>query len=48
MFTRRVLFGATAALALMATGALAQDKPYIPLISKGFQHQFWQIGRAHV
>jgi ribose transport system substrate-binding protein len=26
--------------------ALAQDKLYIPLISKGFQHQFWQAVKA--
>jgi ribose transport system substrate-binding protein len=32
--------GALMAMAL-ATGARA-DEPYIPLISKGFQHQFWQ------
>lgn len=42
MFTRRTLMGATAAFAIMATSAVAQDKMYIPLISKGFQHQFWQ------
>ena len=35
-----VAFGALAAIAL-STGARA-DEPYIPLISKGFQHQFWQ------
>lgn len=46
MFTRRTILGATAALGLMASGALAQDKPYIPLISKGFQHQFWQAVKA--
>lgn len=46
MFTRRVVLGATAALALMASSALAQDKLYIPLISKGFQHQFWQAVKA--
>ena len=31
--------------ALMAIGFSAganADEPYIPLISKGFQHQFWQ------
>ena len=34
--------------ALLASGgiALAQDKLYIPLISKGFQHQFWQAVKA--
>ncbi|SKA35050.1 ABC transporter substrate-binding protein [Consotaella salsifontis] len=44
MFTRRVLLGAICAAALLAPtmGASAQDKMYIPLISKGFQHQFWQ------
>ena len=43
MFTRRRLMGAVAALSLLATagGAWAQEV-YIPLISKGFQHQFWQ------
>ena len=42
MFTRRMLMGAAAALALSATAGMAQDKMLIPLISKGFQHQFWQ------
>ena len=48
MFTRRTLLGAAAALSLLtgATGAFAQDKMYIPLISKGFQHQFWQAVKA--
>lgn len=46
MFTRRVLFGAAAALALTATGVLAQDRMLVPLISKGFQHQFWQAVKA--
>lgn len=46
MFTRRTLMGAAAALALMATGASAEDKMYIPLVSKGFQHQFWQAVKA--
>lgn len=46
MINRRVLLGATAALALMTSGAFAQDKMYIPLISKGFQHQFWQAVKA--
>jgi ribose transport system substrate-binding protein len=35
-----VAFGTLMAIAL-STGAHA-DEPYIPLISKGFQHQFWQ------
>lgn len=42
MFTRRTLLGATAAFAMLATSAAAEDKLYIPLVSKGFQHQFWQ------
>ncbi len=44
MFTRRTFTGAATALALVlgATGVHAQDELYIPLISKGFQHQFWQ------
>lgn len=44
MLTRRTLLGAISALSVMsaANGALAQDEMYIPLISKGFQHQFWQ------
>ncbi len=46
MFTRRTLLGAAAALSLMATGALAEGKMYVPLISKGFQHQFWQAVKA--
>ncbi len=46
MLNRRTLFGAAAALAVMATGVTAQDKMYIPLISKGFQHQFWQAVKA--
>lgn len=45
MLTRRRFTGAATALALIlgAAGAHAQDEElYIPLISKGFQHQFWQ------
>lgn len=43
MFTRRTLIGTVAALSLtaMTSGAMAQDM-YVALISKGFQHQFWQ------
>lgn len=48
MFTRRTLLGAAAALSFVAVAPLAQaaDKLYIPLISKGFQHQFWQAVKA--
>lgn len=44
MLTRRLLLGA-AALAFSANVALAQDI-FIPLVSKGFQHQFWQAVKA--
>ena len=26
----------------MCAGAIADEKLYIPVVSKGFQHQFWQ------
>ncbi len=43
MLNRRTLIGTVAAGAMLAFGgpALAQEI-YIPLVSKGFQHQFWQ------
>lgn len=47
MLTRRGLIGAASALTLMLSGGLAAaDEIYIPLISKGFQHQFWQAVKA--
>lgn len=48
MLNRRTLMAALCAGSLLASGgmALAQGKPYIPLISKGFQHQFWQAVKA--
>ena len=48
MFTRRSLISAVAAVAVVASagGAFAAEKMYIPLISKGFQHQFWQAVKA--
>ena len=48
MFTRRTLLGAISAVAMMAAAvpAMAQDKLDIALISKGFQHQFWQAVKA--
>jgi ribose transport system substrate-binding protein len=49
MFTRRTLLSTLGALTLAATipaAAMAQDTMYIPLISKGFQHQFWQAVKA--
>ena len=43
MNMKRKLLGLTAALALAGMGTLASAQEiYIPLISKGFQHQFWQ------
>ncbi len=48
MFTRRTLLGAVSATALLVSTGYGQaaDKLYIPLISKGFQHQFWQAVKA--
>ncbi|AUH65802.1 ABC transporter substrate-binding protein [Paracoccus zhejiangensis] len=48
MLNRRSLMAALAAGTLLATSslAMAQDKMYIPLVSKGFQHQFWQAVKA--
>lgn len=45
MKRRHVLTLATVA-ALFALPAAAQQTTYIPLISKGFQHQFWQAVKA--
>ena len=47
MLSRRTLLGAISAAALLSSagGAVAQDM-YVPLISKGFQHQFWQAVKA--
>jgi ribose transport system substrate-binding protein len=48
MLTRRTLLGAISALALLSAGgaASAQEAYDIALISKGFQHQFWQAVKA--
>ncbi|MBN8631192.1 MAG: ABC transporter substrate-binding protein [Rhodobacterales bacterium] len=48
MLNRRTLLAALCAGSIVASGsfALAQDKLYIPLVSKGFQHQFWQAVKA--
>jgi len=48
MLTRRTLLGAISALALLTAGgaASAQENYDIALISKGFQHQFWQAVKA--
>jgi ribose transport system substrate-binding protein len=51
MITRRILAIATTAFLAFAMaacgsddggGSSADDKPYIAIVSKGFQHQFWQ------
>lgn len=44
MLTRRFILGAisAAALSVPASFAVAEEELYIPLVSKGFQHQFWQ------
>ena len=45
MLNRRTLLGALSAVALLAAShapAFAQENYDIALISKGFQHQFWQ------
>ncbi|KQX37997.1 LacI family transcriptional regulator [Devosia sp. Root436] len=48
MLTRRTLLGAISAIALLSAGgaASAQENYDIALISKGFQHQFWQAVKA--
>jgi len=44
MLNRRTLIGLLTATTLLGSAGMsfAEDKPYIALISKGFQHQFWQ------
>ena len=43
MFSRRSLMGALGVVTLLGAPAFAQEKElFIPLVSKGFQHQFWQ------
>jgi ribose transport system substrate-binding protein len=47
MLNRRNLLGAISAVAIMAAAngpAIAQENYDIAIISKGFQHQFWQAG----
>lgn len=48
MFTRRFILGALSAAALSAPASMATaaDELYIPLVSKGFQHQFWQAVKS--
>ena len=48
MLNRRTLLGAISAVAMLAAAgpAMAQENYDIALISKGFQHQFWQAVKA--
>ncbi|HZW46370.1 MAG TPA: BMP family ABC transporter substrate-binding protein, partial [Microvirga sp.] len=47
MWNRRTLIGAIGIGALVGlAGPAAAQETYIPLISKGFQHQFWQAVKA--
>jgi len=47
MFKKTVIAAALCVAAALAGNAGAQQpQPYIPLISKGFQHQFWQAVKA--
>ena len=48
MVSRRTVVASLcgAALVALSTVSHSQDKMYIPLVSKGFQHQFWQAVKA--
>ncbi len=48
MMNRRTVIASLCGAALVALSGVshAQDKMYIPLVSKGFQHQFWQAVKA--
>src|SRR6476660_10586364 len=49
MVQRRTILGMAVGLGLglgMATASVSADETYIPHISKGFQHQFWQAVKA--
>jgi len=48
MFSRRFILGALSAATLAAPASMASaaDEIYIPLVSKGFQHQFWQAVKS--
>lgn len=47
MISKRSLIGAMSAVAFLAAGSIATaEEIYIPLVSKGFQHQFWQAVKA--
>jgi len=46
MFKKTVLAATLCVAAVLAASAGAQQQQYIPLVSKGFQHQFWQAVKA--
>jgi ribose transport system substrate-binding protein len=47
MWSRRSVIGAISIGALISfAGPVAAQETYIPLVSKGFQHQFWQAVKA--
>lgn len=47
MFSRRFILGALSAATLSVPASMAgADDMYIPLVSKGFQHQFWQAVKS--
>ncbi|MCG7519863.1 ABC transporter substrate-binding protein [Ruegeria sp. Ofav3-42] len=47
MFTRRFILGALSAASLAVPASMATaEQVYIPLVSKGFQHQFWQAVKS--
>ncbi len=47
MLTRRFILGALSAATLAGPASMAAaEEIYIPLISKGFQHQFWQAVKS--
>ena len=47
MLSRRFILGALSAATLAGSASMAvADEVYIPLVSKGFQHQFWQAVKS--
>ncbi len=47
MFSRRFILGALSAATIAGPASMAAaDEIYIPLVSKGFQHQFWQAVKS--
>lgn len=47
MLSRRFILGALSAATLAGSASIAvADEIYIPLVSKGFQHQFWQAVKS--